>query len=270
MAQFDKYDAVVIGGGFFGCSLALEIKNYFRKVILIESESELLQRASYSNQARIHNGYHYPRHFLTALRSHVNFPRFVYDFKNCVESDFEKYYAISRRFSKTTASQFKSFFERVGAPVEQSPTTIKKLFNLDMVEDVFTVREFAFNALQLKDEMADRLMNAKIEVQLESRALQISQDEGDFSRILIRNGRQVERWLKTKHVFNCTYANINEILSNSGLPIIPVKHEITVMCLIDLPEVLRKKSITVMCGPFFSFMPFKRSRFKFFIKFHSN
>ncbi len=54
-----------------------------------------MSRASYNNQARVHNGYHYPRSILTALRSRISFPRFVDEFRDCVDSDFDKYYLIS-------------------------------------------------------------------------------------------------------------------------------------------------------------------------------
>lgn len=72
----EQADAVIIGGGFYGAAIAVYlVKNRgMRKVILLERESSLLSRASYNNQARIHNGYHYPRSFTTAFRSRVNFP----------------------------------------------------------------------------------------------------------------------------------------------------------------------------------------------------
>jgi L-2-hydroxyglutarate oxidase LhgO len=80
----DRYDAIVIGGGFYGCSLALALASRFHRVAVLEQRPELMSRASYVNQARVHNGYHYPRSFLTALRSSVNFPRFVSDRKSVV------------------------------------------------------------------------------------------------------------------------------------------------------------------------------------------
>ena len=57
-----KADAVVIGGGFYGASIAIYLaKNRgLKKVVLVEKEKKLLTRASYNNQARVHNGYHYP------------------------------------------------------------------------------------------------------------------------------------------------------------------------------------------------------------------
>jgi glycine/D-amino acid oxidase-like deaminating enzyme len=58
-------DAIVIGGGFYGCEIALELVRLgFEKVVLVEREPGLLRRASFVNQARIHNGYHYPRAYL--------------------------------------------------------------------------------------------------------------------------------------------------------------------------------------------------------------
>jgi hypothetical protein len=36
----------------------------------------------------------------------------------------------------------------------------------------------------------------------------------------------------------------------------PLKHEMTEMCLVEVPNELKNMGITVMCGPFFSLMPF--------------
>ncbi len=37
---------------------------------------------------------------------------------------------------------------------------------------------------------------------------------------------------------------------------VPLKHELTELALVEVPEPLRDVGVTVMCGPFFSFMPF--------------
>jgi len=64
---------LVVGGGFFGCSLAVHLRDAGGgEVVLVEVGAVLLQRASYTNQARVHTGYHYPRSLLSALRSRVN------------------------------------------------------------------------------------------------------------------------------------------------------------------------------------------------------
>ena len=76
----DKYSVLVLGGGFFGMNIAEHFSNQGKKVLLCEKYGNFMSRASYSNQARIHNGYHYPRSVLTAMRSRISFPRFVKDF----------------------------------------------------------------------------------------------------------------------------------------------------------------------------------------------
>ena len=64
-----QQDAVIIGGGFYGSSIAIYLAKQrgFKRITLIEREAELLSRASYNNQARVHNGYHYPRSFLKLM-----------------------------------------------------------------------------------------------------------------------------------------------------------------------------------------------------------
>ena len=106
MVNCARYDAVVIGGGFFGCRLSLYLKEYMKDVLILEKDGDLLQRASYNNQARVHNGYHYPRSILTALRSRVNFSQFVNEYRECIYNDFDKYYAVGKLFSKLNARQF--------------------------------------------------------------------------------------------------------------------------------------------------------------------
>ena len=98
----------MIGGGFYGAAIAIYLarERGLKHIVLIERETALLTRASYNNQARVHNGYHYRRSFTMAYRSRVNLPRFVRNWPQAVQTDFTKLYAIARRNSKVTAKQF--------------------------------------------------------------------------------------------------------------------------------------------------------------------
>ena len=51
-------------------------------------------------------------------------------------------------------------------------------------------------------------------------------------------------------------SQINQITGSSGLEIIPLKYEMAELCLVRVPESLRHMGVTIMCGPFFSCMPF--------------
>ncbi len=248
-------DAAVIGGGFFGCMTALELRRRYRHVVLLEQGDGLLRRASYHNQARVHHGYHYPRSLRTALRSRINFPRFVEQFAFCIERSFDAYYAVARHFSKVTARQFCNFFEYIHAPIERAPQAVRRLFNSDLVEDVFRVTEYAFDAIRLREWLRQRLLDAEVEVRLRTEANRLRVYAGG-RLLLTTEATEGQTELLAREVFNCTYARINHLLAGSGLPLIPLQQELTEMALVRVPESLAHLGITVMCGPFFSLMPF--------------
>src|SRR6185437_11652370 len=112
------YDVAVVGAGFYGSFLASVIARRGLRVTLLEKQADILTRASFVNQARVHGGYHYPRSFMTALRSAYNFPRFLVDFEGCITDDFEKVYAVARQGSKVSAYHFEKFCHNIGAPVK--------------------------------------------------------------------------------------------------------------------------------------------------------
>lgn len=250
-----QYDAVVLGGGFFGLSLALHLRRVRdARVVVLEREREPMQRASFVNQARIHNGYHYPRSILTGLRSRVNFPRFVDEFADCVCDDFDAYYAVARQFSNVTAGQFRLFCERIEAPVSPAPEWVKKLFRPSLVEDVLRVTEYAFDSVKLKERMLFECDKAGVELRCGTEALAVQRDQGGLV-VACRAGEDELRLVGAR-VFNCTYARVNKLLRAGGLPLIPLKHEVTEIALVRVPDELENLAVTLMCGPFFSVMPF--------------
>ncbi|MEE2887809.1 MAG: FAD-dependent oxidoreductase [Planctomycetota bacterium] len=256
MMRSHDYDAIVIGGGFFGCCLALHIRHTRNaKVAVLEREPELLQRASYCNQARVHAGYHYPRSILTGLRSQVNFPRFSEQWADCVDNEFEAYYAVARQFSNVTAVQFRLFCERIGAPVEPAPESVKRLFSTSLVEDVFRVTEYAFDSTKLKDRLLAEMQQAGVEICFETEALAVGRSDAGGLSVLSRTN-DGELGLTAGSVFNCTYARTNRLLRASDLPLVPLKHELTEVALVKVPEELENRAVTLMCGPFFGVMPF--------------
>lgn len=249
----DNYDIVIIGGGFYGCVLALHLKKSTNKILLIEKEKELLLKASYNNQARIHNGYHYPRSFLTALRSHANYGRFIKDYRKTVYDSFKQYYAIASNFSKTTGQQFFKFANQLGSPIKEAPDNIKKLFNPSLIENVFEVEEAVYDAGLMRDKLLEDLKKKGVSVIYNSEVNKVWKDkEGGLLITLLKSGRKY----RSKAIYNCTYSAINEILERSQLPLLPFKQEFTEMPLIEVPEELKNLSISVFDGPFFGFLPF--------------
>ena len=246
-------DTIIIGGGFYGLRVALFLYEELgvKNIRILEKEDDMMSHASYVNQARVHNGYHYPRSVLTGYRSVVNFPRFIKEYPDAIVSDFDKYYGIARHLSKVNAYQFRRFSEKIGADIEDAPLEIAKLFNPLLTEAVYKVKEYAFNSHALRDSLLKRISECPgIEISKGEKVMRVVHEDNTLG---VETSKGV---YKARYVLNCTYASINTLHRASSLPLVKLKHEITEMCLVRLPEHLNKFSITMMDGPFFSIMPF--------------
>lgn len=243
---------IIIGGGFYGLRIALFLCEELgqKNVIVIEKEDAMMTRASYTNQARVHNGYHYPRSVLTGYRSAVNFPRFTEEYIGAVVSNFDKYYGIAKHLSKVNASQFQRFSEKIGAEIENAPAGIVDMFDPRLTEKVFKVKEYAFDSYKLRSILLERIhRHPEITIRSAERVEEILHDD----HLGVRTDKGI---YYAEHVLSCTYANINTLHRASKLPLVRLKHEIAEMCLVRLPEKIKDFSITMMDGPFFSIMPF--------------
>lgn len=259
IVQSCKAGAVIIGGGFYGAAIAIYLAKVrgLRQVILLEREPKLLIRASSNNQARIHNGYHYPRSFTTAFRSRVNSPRFLRDWPQVVKADFVKLYAISRRNSKVTAKQFERFCYEIGANIKPADAALKKLFEPRLIEDVFVAEEYAFDSMRLAEWAVKELHDAGIEIHYSTRALAISRSPAHESLIVATQSKSGGMGsIASSYVFNCTYSGLNQFSGEFPGTQTDLKHEVTEMALLQVPHALKEIGITVMDGPFFSVMPF--------------
>lgn len=246
-----EYDYLIVGGGFYGCCLALFLRSISDRVLLIEESGELMGRASRVNQARVHTGFHYPRSALTAVKSMVLHGRFMEDFPNAVVDDFEMLYAIARHRSKVSAKRFYRMFRDIGAPIRPAPPTQSALFNGEMIEEVFACSEMAFDYTVLRDHLAERLIREGVELRLETR-LEALEDGAESIRAGLSDGSEVT----ARFAFNITYAQINAVLDMAGLPQAKLKHELAEIALVEPPPDLARYGVTVMDGAFFSCMPY--------------
>lgn len=250
-----ELDTLVIGGGFYGCSLAAHLaRTQGDSVMVLEAGKGAMLRASFANQARIHRGYHYPRSLMTGLRSSLNFPRFTRDYSDCLVDDFEMYYALARSGSNVTADQFARFCERIGVPLEPAPREIASLFDARRIDRVFRVEEIAFDAEKLRRRVLADLAATDVELRVTRTVRRLRPIDGGLEVTFEQDG--CEERLTAARVFTCVYSRTNRVLADSGIAPIPLKHEIAEVALVELPEPFDQIGVTVMCGPFFSFMPF--------------
>lgn len=245
-------NVVIAGGGFFGCSIAVMLKRRGLHPMVVEAEDELLTRASRVNQARVHGGYHYPRSLMTAYRSRYNYARFKDVYREAIVDRFTKVYGVSRSFSKVTAQQFAVFMERIGAPLSPAPDRVRGMFDDRLTESVWIAEECAFDCSLLRERCRRDLEQAEIPVRFSTRVSGARRDEKGAVIAELSDGSE---W-PVDLIINATYSGLNLLTHGAALPAIPLKHELAEMALVKLPTELDGLSVTMMCGPFFSFMPY--------------
>ena len=252
------FDAVIVGGGIYGCAIAIYLAKHkdFKKILLVEREAALLTRASYNNQARVHNGYHYPRSFVTAYRSRVNLPRFISDWPVAVKTDFTKLYAIARKNSKVTARQFQRFCKEIGASLEPADLNHRRLFESRLIEDVFIAQEYVFDATVLAKCARQELEECSVETIFQTQVRKIFERCAQSLELELIESSGQEFAVTARWVLNCTYSGLNQLGGDFEGTSTGLKHEIAELALMQMPPVLSGLGITVMDGPFFSIMPF--------------
>ncbi|MBH3425494.1 MULTISPECIES: FAD-dependent oxidoreductase [Pseudomonas] len=257
-ASQPEQDAVIIGGGFYGAAIAVYLAKQrgLKRILLVEREPALMRRASYNNQARVHNGYHYPRSFTTAYRSRVNLPRFVQDWPQVVKQDFTKLYAIARRNSKVTAKQFERFCRDIGADLKPADPALRSLFEPRLIEEVFLVEEYAFDTTLLAAWATRELAESGVQIRYQTRVTSISKGIESPLQVVTQNAQGEQVLTTCRYVFNCTYSGLNQFAGDFAGVSTGLKQEITEMALMQMPESLEGLGVTVMDGPFFSLMPF--------------
>jgi len=246
-----NFDALVIGAGFFGIEIALELRRLgLRRVIVVEREAGILRRASAVNQARIHNGYHYPRALATAERSRANFETFVRDYHAAVLTKMQHVYAVAAG-SRVSPAQFETFCRVIGAPCRPAPAAVAGLFDRGTVQAAFMVRELAFDHAVLAARLRHAMADAGVSLLLNTQALVLG---GDDRHVDVAIG---ERRVRARHVVNCCYAGIAEagVAIRSG-----IRRELAELVLLAPPPELMDLGVTVMDGPFFSVMPYPGAR----------
>ncbi|MFB5674644.1 FAD-dependent oxidoreductase [Paenibacillus terreus] len=248
-----KYDYVILGAGIYGLYAAHVLAKKDLKVVVVEIDDKPLQRASFINQARVHNGYHYPRSVSTASKSAHYYERFVRDFSFAINDRFKKIYAISANDSLTNAEQFLSFCNFVEIPAVE--VNSKTYFNHGVVEAAFETMEYSYDANKIRQWYMDELTKYSNVTLCFNKFLR---DVREFEDSFTLNFSD-DTSCKTFNILNATYASTNQILQKFNYELFSTKYEICEVIMTEVSNNIKNVGITVMDGPFFSLMPFGES-----------
>ena len=233
----------IIGGGFFGCATALEIKNKFKKssIHIFEKKKDILLSASGKNQFRCHLGYHYPRSEETIREcqdSNISFKRYLK--KSFIET--YNYYAISKKNSKTDFNQY-----------------IKVLEKNDLKYELKSSKLLKPNTITGEIKVPEKI----IDINLARKTLRESLYRNNISLNLKKKVDLDKNFLKQYDlVVLCTYDENNINLKKIQNTIEDkFYYQLVVKNLVKLPKIYEKKSVVVLDGNFMCLDPYSNSNF---------
>lgn len=248
-----NFDRIIIGAGIYGLYAAIKSLDMGYKVLVIDIEKEPFMRGSYVNQARLHNGYHYPRSYSTAEKSAHYFKRFYDDFRECINDNFEQVYAIASDYSWTNSKQFQIFCDNLSVTCDEIHK--EKYFNSNTIEKAFLTHEYAFDSLLIKDKLFNEAKEKGCDFLLGNKISKITKNEKNgFFEINVDGMNYVAPF-----VLNATYAGTNQIHEMLGYAMLNIKYELCEVILCNVSNSIKNVGLTVMDGPFFSVMPFGKT-----------
>ena len=249
-----RFDKIIIGAGLYGLYSALFCAKRGQRVIVLECDPTPFRRATYINQARVHQGYHYPRSISTALKSAGYFERFNKDYDFCINREFDQIYATSSQYSWSDGKQFKDFCKAADIPCEQ--LVPENYFKPGMCDGVFRTREYTYDAKILLDYFLEELKRYPNEATIKY-GVDITTIDKTSDSYIIHTAEGID--YESGFVLNATYASTNQILEKVGFEKFGIKYELCEIILCDVNEKLKDIGFTVMDGSFFSIMPFGKT-----------
>jgi hypothetical protein len=237
----------VIGAGFYGLYCATQLSNMGYEVTIFDRNVNVLSEASTLNQARVHNGYHYPRSLSTAARSAKNYPKFISDFSDAIVDNFQAFYLIARD-SKVSTKKFLRFCELIQIPATPPSSEIKYLFSPELIESVWLVEECSFDAQKLSSLMLKR--SASVNFKMGTRILSVSQNISSLGakwELLTEKGG----W-EFDYIIDATYGGLTFSNSQNNFSKI---FEVCELLSVESGGAINDHAFTVMDGPFWSLTP---------------
>ncbi|MBS4540024.1 FAD-binding oxidoreductase [Clostridium sp. D2Q-11] len=243
----------IIGGGVFGLYCAKVLLDDGHRVDVYEQGAELGQCATKVNQARLHNGYHYPRSDKTAKQCIEGFNKFRLEFKDAINENFKQYYAIAKEGSKVSSVEYLNFLERLNIP-SKIVNLNSDIINSELIDLTIEAIEYSFDWKKIVDKLRQDVIDRRGYIYLGHKVLSGEVKDENKKLKVLYNGDILER--EYDIVLNIAYSNINGLNEKFGLSKLPLEFEMCEVCLIELPHPYKNYGITIMDGDFTSVMPF--------------
>lgn len=232
-------NVAIIGAGFYGCSIALELAKDFPdiEIDLYDKNKDIFHGAASNNQHRLHKGFHYPRSNETIDQILSTYTVFKDKYADFILPVKENYYLIEKT-SKVKLEDYINKYKEYGLPFREVDNfEIEPFVNTELIEGGISNDEEVLDLKKAYEYFKQRLSNQKnIKMKLKTNVEEI------------RNSRIDEK--KYDYIINCTYDNPNLGIYSEDKRF-NLKYEV---CIIPVVENFFREDvcITIMDGPFVS------------------
>jgi hypothetical protein len=217
---------LVIGGGMYGCHIALMLKNKNIEVDLFEKNKELFLESSGNNQYRLHQGFHYARNYITRNQSKKGFLFFLNLYGEFTNKIRENYYFVPKENSLIDFGTYISIF--TNEKYDFKILSNEKFSFLDKIEGGFQVNERVIDVDGLRKMFSIELQNViKYEHEVSTSDL-------------------TELKSKYDYIIDCTWGRL---LKN-----FKCEYELTHLCYVRA-KTKNHPAITLVDGPLWSLYP---------------
>lgn len=248
-ARPDRPRVLVIGGGVFGTTCAVELGRE-HQVVIAERHDQLLTEASWLNQWRHHSGFHYPRSLETIEEVRTSKADFESVYEGAIARDVTAYYAVSALGREITRERYLAVCDanRLDYRIVDAPADIvyperlrvclhtdEAVVRIDRLSRLLGRRLRGHRAIDLR--MATTVTGGRVLV--------------DGRKAVRLRGPDGERTENFDFVVNATYAGTNAIARWFGFPLRPMRFDLLEMAVFSIPRAPRFM-MTILDGPFTS------------------
>ena len=235
----------IIGGGIFGVSIYILLKQKGIDCFLFEKKKSLLEGATTNNLNRVHFGYHYPRDDLTAKQSYKGYKSFRNFYRDAIFQNFKNYYFIAKK-SKVNFENYLKFCKK-----NKLKYKIVKNSNLPFliknVQGGLNVNEPIYDWDILKSKSQSLIKKfKKNRIHLNENVVDIKKDKG-YTIITNKNDYFFDI------IIDASYDGSNSIINSFTKPK-KRKYQLVVVYEFELKKI-EKMGLALMDGNFFSFLP---------------
>ena len=221
--------ALVVGGGVFGLTSAIELSNNGYLVDVKEKSNTIMGGASSINQYRLHKGYHYPRSKETAQECLDGLYSFKRKYEDCVvNGDITHMYSIASEDSLINGDEYKEFLDDMKLSYEER----EPMPNCDLT---IVADEELFCPKKLTESLEKKIQSSYINVELNTEVIDLEYWKKEYDVVVI-----------------ATYSDINQLLDDKKW----YQFELCEKPVVKLPKIFENTSIVIMDGPFMCLDPY--------------